>query len=130
MQQTAGHGPDATPIPIHGAECLRPDDLRRLLRDGCRCVRFEYCVSAIVATFHFRTATYLTDSRRARILYGLSYSLIALALGPWGVPWGPIVTAQAIWANLRGGEDMTAQALARLGGGESSRPPEPVGPGR
>jgi hypothetical protein len=24
-------------------------------------------------------------------------------LGPWGVPWGPVWTAVAVWTNLTGG---------------------------
>jgi hypothetical protein len=130
MLQTTGHGTDADPIPVRGAERLHPDDLRRLIREGHRCIQFEYCVSVVVATLRVRSATYLTDSWQERYLYGLSYSLIALAFGPWGVPWGPILTARAVWANLRGGVDMTAHTLTRLGGGESSRPPEPAGPVR
>jgi hypothetical protein len=130
MQQTAGHDTTAASIPIHGAEHVPPDDLRHLMNGTQRCVRFEYCVSVVVATFHYRTATYLTDSAKSRFWYGLSYSLMALAFGPWGVPWGPILTARAVWANLRGGEDMTAHILSRLDGDEPAQPPEPTAPGR
>jgi hypothetical protein len=126
MQQTAGHSATAALMAIHGAECIPPGDLRRLLTGKHRCVRFESCASVVFATFHYKTATYLTDSARSRFLYGLSYSLTALAFGPWGVPWGPILTARAIWANLRGGEDMTAHVISRLQGDESWRPPEPA----
>ena len=94
------------------------------------CNASEYCVSVVVATFCYRTTSYLTDSRRSRLLYGLAYSVMALAFGPWGVPWGPILTARVIWANLRGGEDMTAQVLSRLEDGEPSSSPEPTAPGR
>jgi hypothetical protein len=89
-------------------------------------VRFESCVSVVAATFHYKTAIYLIGSGRSRLLHGLSYSLAALAFGPWGVPWGPILTVRAVWANLRGGEDMTAQVLSRLEGGEPVRSPEPA----
>jgi hypothetical protein len=130
MLQTSGHGPAADPISVRGAGRLHPDDIRRLIREGHRCVRFESCVSVIAATFRFRTAVYLTGSWQERYLYGLAYSLLALAFGPWGVPWGPILTARAIWANLRGGEDVTAQLLSRLEDGESRRPSEPARPCR
>ena len=115
MQQNAGHSATAVSIPIHGTECVPPDDLRRLLGGGHRCVRFECCVSVVVATFRYQTATYLSDSDRSRFLYGLAYSLMALAFGPWGVPWGPVLTARAVWANLRGSGDVTAQVVAHLG---------------
>jgi hypothetical protein len=84
----------------------------------------------VVATFRYQTATYLTGPEQSRFPYGLAYSLMALAFGPWGVPWGPILTARVVWANLRGGEDMTAHVLARLDGGESFRLPEPAAPCR
>lgn len=128
MQQTAGHSATVAPNPIRGAECMPLGDLHRLLTGEHRCVRFECCVSVVVATFHYRTTTYLIGSPQARFWHGLAYSLMALAFGPWGVPWGPILTARAVWANLRGGEDITAHILARLGGDELSRPPEPALP--
>ena len=130
MQQTVGHSAINASIPIRGADCVAPGDLHRLLTGGHRCVRFEYCVSIAVATFRYQTATYMTDSAKSRFWYGLSYSLMALAFGPWGVPWGPILTARAVWANLRGGEDMTAHILSRLDGDEPAQPPEPTAPGR
>jgi hypothetical protein len=130
MQQIAGHGATATSIPVRGADRLSTNDLRRLLIGSHRCVRFECCVSVVVATFHYRTAAHLIDSPRSRVLYGLAYSVMALAFGPWGVPWGPVLTARAVWANLRGGEDMTTHILSRLEDGEPSRPPEPTAPGR
>src|SRR5581483_10638391 len=114
MLQTSGHGPVADPISVHGAGRLHPDTIRRLIREGHRCVRFEYCISVVAVTFRFRTAVCLTGSWQARYLYGLAYSLLALAFGPWGVPWGPILTVRAVWENLRGGEDVTAQLLSRL----------------
>ena len=129
MQQTAGHSSSAASIPIRGAECVPPGDLHRLLTGEHRCVQFESCISVVVATFHYRTATFLIDSAQSRFWYGLAYSLMALAFGPWGVPWGPILTARAIWANLRGGEDVTAQVLSRLDGDELLQPPEPAPPG-
>ncbi|HET6574887.1 MAG TPA: hypothetical protein VFG68_14875 [Fimbriiglobus sp.] len=130
MQQTAGHSPTAASIPIRGLGHVPAGDLCRLLSGSQRCVRFECCVSVVVVTFHYRTAIYLTDSRRSRFLYGLAYSLMTLAFGPWGVPWGPILTVRAVWANLRGGEDMTAQILSRLGSCELSPPPKPAPPCR
>ena len=41
------------------------------------------------------------------------WALILLG-GAWGVPWGPILTARAVWVNLSG-VDTTAQVLAHLG---------------
>lgn len=131
MQQTVGHDAATASIPIRGADGVCPGDLHHLLSTGGhRCVRFEYCVSVVVATFHYQTATCLTDSARTRFLYGLSYSVMALAFGPWGMPWGPILTAHAVWVNLSGGTDVTSQILYRLESDECYRPREPTGSGR
>lgn len=126
MLQIAGHSPTADSLPIRGADRVSAGDLRRLLIGSHRCVRFEFCVSVVVVTFQYRTAAHLTDSRRSRFLYGLAYSVMALAFGPWGVPWGPVLTARAVWANLRGGEDVTAQVLSRIEGDSPSSTPEPT----
>jgi len=48
-------------------------------------------------------------------LRGLGYSLLAILLGPWGVPWGLIWTPWAVWVNLTGGVDETDAILASLG---------------
>ena len=97
------------------------DELRAKLRDGFRCVRFEYCLSALVATVRRQSAVYLTASWQERYLRGLGYSLLALLLGPWGVPWGLIWTPCAIWSNLNGGIDVTDEVVGQFGG-ESAVP--------
>lgn len=126
MQQTTGHIATHTLIPIHGAEGRPVSELRLLMRDkGYRCVRFECCVSVLVATFRCQTEAYLTDSARTRFLYGLAYSLLALATGPWGLPWGPYFTGRAIWKNLRGGEDVTEQVLSSLEKSAAAEVPDP-----
>ena len=112
--QTADQ-PSAGPrISVRGADGLSAADLRELVRRGAKCVRFEYCVSVVFATFRCESAVYFTDSWQERYLRGLPFSVLSLLLGPWGVPWGPVVTAQSVWANLSGGRDMTAQILADL----------------
>ena len=115
-QQNAGQSATTASIPIHGADGVPSAELHRLLTEKSRCVRFEYCVSVLVVTFRCQSSPYLIDRPQSRFWYGLAYSLMALAFGPWGVPWGPIQTARAIWVNLRGGEDVTALVLSRLGG--------------
>lgn len=86
------------------------------IREGARCVRFEYCVSALVATVRRQSAIYLTTSPGQRFILGLGYSLLALLLGPWGVPWGLVWTPRAVWINLSGGADTTESVLGWLDG--------------
>jgi Fe-S cluster assembly iron-binding protein IscA len=46
---------------------------------------------------------------------GIKYSLISLLLGPWALPWGPLVTLWSIGVNLSGGKRQTvASEVMRL----------------
>ena len=65
-------------------------------------------------TVRRQSPVYLTESWQERYLRGLGYSVLALLLGPWGVPWGLIWTPWAVWVNLTGGVDETDAVLAWL----------------
>ena len=99
---------------------LPPAELRARIRAGDRCVRFEYCMSMVVATARRQSRVYLTKSRQERYFRGLGYTTLALVLGPWGVPWGLIWTARAVWVNLTGGEDVTEEVLLSLDSPDSA----------
>ncbi|MBX9626797.1 MAG: hypothetical protein K2X82_23555 [Gemmataceae bacterium] len=99
------------------AESDRPlagDEVARRLRAGWRCVRFLSCASFLLATVTRRSGIHLAQTWQSRVFLGLGYSAASLALGPWGVPWGPVETLRAIWTNLTGGVDVTAEVLAHL----------------
>ncbi|MFO0797795.1 MAG: hypothetical protein U0804_09970 [Gemmataceae bacterium] len=66
-------------------------------------MRFEVCYSVVVLTVRWRSAAHDTGSAWERLGLGIPYALASLALGPWGLPWGPIWTAVAVWTNLTGG---------------------------
>ncbi len=78
---------------------------------GWRFVRFEYPTSIGFTTVRRQSRVFATQSRTERVLRGLGYNFLALALGPWGVPWGIYWTAQALWVNLNGGADVTGDEL-------------------
>lgn len=107
-------------LPLAGARTLSADELRTRVAAGARLVRFELCLSALVFTVRRQSPVYLTDTWQERYLRGLWYSLVALLLGPWGVPWGLIWTPWAVWVNLTGGVDETDTVLTWL----SEGPPE------
>lgn len=73
----------------------QPPDARR--------VRFEVCYSVVVLTVRWRSASRLTTSPWHRLALGIPYALASLALGPWGLPWGPVWTLVTVWTNLTGG---------------------------
>lgn len=94
---------------------LSPEVIQTRVREGWRCVRFEFCVSFLLATVRRQSGVYLTETWQDRYLRGLGYSGLALLLGPWGIPWGVLGTLRATWTNLTGGVDVTDEVLARLG---------------
>jgi hypothetical protein len=87
------------------------NELREYIGRGYRCVRFLRCTSIGFSTIERRSRVYLTENWQERYLRGLGYSVLSLALGPWGVPWGLWLTARSVWINLTGGEDVTEEIL-------------------
>lgn len=113
-------------IPLAGTGPLSADELLARLRDGWRCVRFEWCISFVAVTLRRQSAVYLTATWQERYLRGVGYSLLALLFGPWGVPWGLVRTPLAVWSNLTGGTDVTDEITRQIGG-EPSALPSPHG---
>lgn len=99
---------------LRGSRPLFAEELRTQLANGARCVRFEYCFSLLFVTVRRQSEVFLTKSWQQRYLWGLRYSVLALLLGPWGVPWGLFWTLWAIWVNTTGGAECTASVLAAL----------------
>ena len=99
---------------FRGSRPLFEEELRTRLAAGARCVRFEFCFSLLVVTVRRQSPVYLTASWQQRYLRGLWYSLLAVLLGPWGIPWGLLWTPWAVWVNTTGGADCTHEVLAWL----------------
>lgn len=114
MQKKSHLFPEVLTPFAEGGRPLAADEVARRLRAGWRCVRFLSCASFLLATVHRLSGVYLTRTWQSRLFLGLGHSVAALTLGPWGVPWGPVETLRAIWTNLTGGVDVTADVLARL----------------
>ncbi|MBX9581739.1 MAG: hypothetical protein K2X87_15660 [Gemmataceae bacterium] len=93
---------------------LAADEVARRLRAGWQCVRFEHCLSFLLATVRRQSGIHLTRDWRSRCLRGFGYTAAAVVLGPWGIPWGPVWTLRAFWTNLTGGVDVTAEVLAAI----------------
>lgn len=95
------------------ADGLTAAELRSYRDRGWRCVRFVWCNSNVISTVERQSCVYLTQNWRDRTLRGIGYSLLSLACGPWGVPWGIWRTAESIWINSTGGRDVTVEAIER-----------------
>jgi hypothetical protein len=99
-------------IELRGTRPLFAEELRTRITAGARCVRFEFCFSLLFVTIRRQSPAFLTSSWEQRYLWGLWYSVLALVLGPWGIPWGLLWTPWAIWVNVTGGADCTEEVLA------------------
>jgi hypothetical protein len=95
-------------------DAMEAGAVRERVARGWRCVRFQRCTSVLVATIRHESRVYVTETWQERYLRGLGYSLASVALGPWGVPWGLVLTVQSLWINLTGGIDVTDEVLAQL----------------
>jgi hypothetical protein len=112
-EQTSDQSPSSQELMVlGGSRPLFPEEIRTRVAAGARLVRFEFCFSLILFTIRRQSPIYLTESWQGRYLRGLGYSLLAIMLGPWGVPWGLIYTPWAVWVNLTGGVDETDALLA------------------
>jgi hypothetical protein len=96
---------------IVGAEGLSPAELRAELERGGRLIVFSYAVSVCVLTWGSDSPPHLVRKGESAFFKGLKYTLLTLVAGWWGLPFGPFFTLAALYANLSGGEDVTARAL-------------------
>jgi hypothetical protein len=93
---------------IKGIEGMSPREIVFELNQGAKFVVYRYCFSALVITVMQSTGIYFVRAGQSRLVKGLPWTSFTLVAGWWGIPWGPIRTAQALWTNLQGGVDVTA----------------------
>ena len=96
---------------IKGIEGMTADQIQREVERGGRFVIFQYCISALVITFRRNSPIYFVRAGESPVGKGLPWTLLTLVPGWWGFPWGLIWTPMALFTNLRGGKDVTAQVM-------------------
>lgn len=96
---------------IKGAEAMTPQELSNEVARGAKIVIFEYCISLVVVTFKRPSAPHLVRPGQGTFGLALPYILLSLAFGWWGIPWGFIYTPMALFTNLSGGRDVTAEVF-------------------
>ena len=97
---------------INGIEGMTVSHIQSEIARGGKFVIFPYCISIVVMTFRRNSDIYFIKAGESAVSAGLGYTLLALILGWWGIPWGPIFTIGAIYTNLTGGKDVTAEVMA------------------
>jgi hypothetical protein len=113
---------------IKGAEGLGDREIGELIDRGARVVVFRYVISIVVITFR-RGATVLVRPGQSVFVAGLPYTLLSLTCGWWGFPFGLIFTPIAVFQNLGGGDDVTAQVRGGVSSGARAPQLGPAGGG-
>ncbi len=99
---------------IKNLEGLSPAQLKREIDHGGKFVIYDYTISIIIMTFRRSSNIYFVRSNENALMKGLGFTLLTLGLGWWGIPWGPIYTIGALYRNLSGGKEVTAEVLQLL----------------
>jgi hypothetical protein len=99
---------------IQGIADLTVDQLNFELKRGGQFVFFLYCISLLVVTFRRPSDVYFIRAGENAVVKGLPFTLLSLAAGWWGIPFGPIYTVQSVYTNLRGGKNVTSAVIASL----------------
>jgi len=68
-----------------------------------RRVRFEYCISCLVFTWHRTSEITEIPHGKSAFSASLPYSIITVCFGWWGIPWGIILTPRILVTNSCGG---------------------------
>lgn len=99
---------------INGIEGLSAAQIESEIERGGKFVTFHYCISIVVLSFKRVSDIYFIKAGESGAVIGLKYTLLALLLGWWGIPFGIIWTIQALVYNLGGGRDVTNEVMTFL----------------
>jgi hypothetical protein len=99
---------------IKGLQGLTHEELNEELANGARFVMFQYAISLLVVTFRRSSSIYFIRAGQGTGKHSAGFSLLTLALGWWGIPWGPIYSVSSLYNNLSGGKDVTDEVLFHL----------------
>ena len=106
---------------IKGLENMTLSELNSELSSGGKFVVYEYCISIMIMTFKRSSGVYYIKPGENAIIKGIPYLATSLALGWWGVPWGPIFTITSTITNIGGGKDVTSAVLSSINASASGQ---------
>ncbi|HEV3040632.1 MAG TPA: hypothetical protein VHA33_22905 [Candidatus Angelobacter sp.] len=99
---------------IVGLGNMSVDELNSELQRGAKFVVYYYCISLLVVTFRRGSAIHFIRPGESSVSKGWPWTLLTIALGWWGIPFGPIFSIQSIYVNLRGGKDVTHDVVIKI----------------
>lgn len=92
---------------------MSPHEIAFEIQRGGRFVVYQYCISLVFITFRRNSPVRFVRAGESAVTAGLPFTLLSLALGWWGIPFGIIYTPTVIYRNLKGGTDVTAAIIQR-----------------
>lgn len=92
---------------------MSPHEIAFEVQRGGRFVVYQYCVSLLVITLRRNSPVKFIPAGESAVTAGLPFTLLSLALGWWGIPFGLIYTPQVLYRNLKGGIDVTGAVVQR-----------------
>ena len=87
---------------IKNIDDLTVADLNYELSNGGKFVVFQYCISILIMTFKRSSDIYFIRSNESTVKHSISFTLVTLFFGWWGIPWGPIYSIGSLYTNLSG----------------------------
>ena len=93
---------------------LPPQQILAEIDRGARVVIFQYVISVVILTFRRNSPLQYIAPGESAAAKSLPWTLVALLLGWWGIPFGFIYTPMVLYKNLNGGVDVTPKLLAQL----------------
>ena len=99
-----------------GIEGRSLPQLQMEISQGGKFVIYRYNFSVVIMSVRRASGVYYIPPGESAVVKGLPWTLLSLAVGWWGLPWGLIWTPASIYHNLRGGTDVTAAVMESLGG--------------
>ena len=99
---------------IIGIDGMTRQQLAEELKAGAKFVMYQYCVSILVMTFKRGSDIYFIPANAKASSKGISFTVISLLAGWWGIPWGPIYTISSVVKNMQGGIDVTGSVWNQL----------------
>src|SRR5262249_860724 len=101
-------------VDIKGIEGMSSEQISLEIQRGGKFVVVLYTISVLVMKFRRGSDVYFVKAGESAVGKGLSYSLLTLVAGWWGIPWGPIYTIGSLITNLSGGKDVTSEIVSAL----------------
>jgi len=101
---------------VSGTEGLSVADVEQEVLKGGRFVIYAYNFSVLIMSFKRSSDLRFLRKGQDGALPAAGYTLLSLAVGPWGIPWGIIFTITSFFTNLAGGKDLTLGVLSTLVG--------------